>query len=321
MMTFTDQLVEAIRGKRSILCAGLDPQLKFMPPDLVEEYARHYGNGPEAIGRLFLRTNNDIIDAIESSVVAVKPQFASYEMYGSWGIRALEGTIAYAQARGLLVIGDGKRGDGGDTAEAYAHGYLGEVPFFGENAFVRSPVRVDALTVNAWIGTACLDPFIEMVKKYGSGVFVVDKTSFAPDSVMEQLVVTDQELPNWQVLAHMVQNWGEGTEGSSGWRNLGVVMEATKPTDAPTMRQILPNSWFLVPGYGAQGAPPDDAVIGADDEGFGIIVSSSRAITNAWQRGQFQTEPKKFAQAAAKAAKFARDDLNAALKRAGKLNF
>ena len=277
--TFTDKLVDAIRAKRSILCGGLDPQLKFMPPQLRRKHRAYYHDTFEAVGRIYTRFNAVIIDAIAPYVIAVKPNKAFYEMYGYWGDWAFEQTVQYARKKGLLIIGDAKRGDGGDTAEAYAQGYLGEVPFFKDlerDTSVSSPMRVDALTVNAWIGTACLDPFIEMVKTYGSGVFVVDKTSFSPDSVVEQLVVTDQELPNWQVLAHLVQNWGEGTEGEEGWRNLGVVMGATKPTDAPIMRRILPNSWFLVPGYGAQGAPPDDAVLGANDEGLGITVNSAR---------------------------------------------
>lgn len=318
--TFTDLMIEAIREKKSILCCGLDPQLRFMPPHLLKEYRPHYGDAVETVGRIFYRFNMDIIDAIEPFVVAVKPQLAFYEQYGRWGMWAFEGTIAYAKAKGLLVIADGKRNDGGDTAEAYAQAYLGEVPFFDDKR-ARSPVNVDAITVNPWIGTACLDPFLAMVKKYGKGIFVVAKTSFAPNSQMENLFAEHPPLPVWQVLAHLLEQWGEGTEGTHGWRNCGAVIGATYPHDARIARDIMPKTWLLEPGYGAQGAPPDGAVIAADEEGLGITVNSARGIIAAWQKGQFQTEPEKFATAAAKAAKHSRDELNAALARAGKFNF
>jgi len=128
-------------------------------------------------------------------------------------------------------------------------------------------------------------------------------------------------LPAWQVLAYLLEQWGKGTEGAQGWRNCGAVIGATYPHDAQIARDIMPKTWFLVPGYGAQGAPADDAVIAADAEGLGITVNSSRGIIAAWQKGQFQTEPEKFATAAARTAEHSRDELNAALQRAGKFNF
>lgn len=314
-LTFTDRMIGAIRQKKSILNGGLDPQLKFMPPHLIDWARQTWGETFEAVGHLFARFNQEIIDAVYPFAVSVKPQSAFYEPYGSWGTWALEKTIDYARTHDLLIITDAKRGDGGATAQAYADCYIGETPFF--DGTIQSPLRVNALTIHGWIGSSCINPFLEAVKKYGTGVFVVDKTSFDPNSEVEQLV-TQSGLTNWQALATMVEEWGRGTEGRYGYRNFGVVMGATYPEDAATMRQILSNAWFLIPGYGAQKGGPDDAVVGINKDGFGGIVNSSRGIIAAWQKGQFQTDPENFAAAAAAAASFARDDLNAALERAGK---
>lgn len=150
--------------------------------------------------------------------------------------------------------------------------------------------------------------------------FVVDKTSFKPNSEVEQLECKSG-LKVWEELALMVQKWGEGTEGEYGYRNLGVVMGATYPEEAVVMRRHIPKGWLLKSGYGKQGGGADGAVVGADEQGFGIIVNSSRGVIAAWQEEQFKCEPEKFAEATAKAAEFARDDLNAALKRAGKFNW
>lgn len=315
-LTFTDRMIEAIRRKRSILNVGLDPQLGFMPPHLIEWARQNWGDTFEAVGHLFARFNQTIIDAVYPFAVSVKPQSAFYEPYGNWGTWALEKTIDYAKAYNLPVITDAKRGDGGATAQAYADCYIGEVPFF--DGTIQSPLRVDALTIHGWIGSSCITPFVEAIKKYGTGAFVVDKTSFDPNSEVEQLV-TQSGLANWQALATLVEEWGRGTEGKYGYRNLGVVMGATYPEDAQKMRQILPNAWFLIPGYGAQGGGSDGAVVGINEDGFGGTVNSSRQINAAWKRGQFQCDPEGFARAAGSAAAYAREDLNAALERAGKL--
>ena len=337
-LTFTDKMIEAIKEKKSILNVGLDPQPEFMPLHLLRWALDGFGttekrNGtivrrlsPEGIGNLYLRFNCETIDVVWPFAISVKPQMSFYEVYGYWGVWAFEKTKEYAKSKGLLVITDAKRGDGGDTAKSYANGHIGEVSFpilkDGELDFwsVPSPIRADAATVHAWIGDSCLEPFVAAAKKHGTGVFIVVKTSFTPDSRVEQ-TITQSGLPMWQVLAQMVDEWGQGTEGKYGYRNVGVVMGATKPDDAPAMKKILPKAWKLIPGYGAQGGGADGAVVVINEDGFGGVVNSSRAVIAAWRKGQFQTDPEKFAEAAAKAAEFSRDDLNAALKRAGKMNW
>lgn len=316
--SFVDRMAGAIKSKRSILNVGLDPQIRFIPQHILEWASRVYGNTFEGVGMAFLRFNREIISKVHPFVVSIKPQIAFYECYGHWGLIAYEKTIAYAKTKDLIVITDAKRGDGGDTARAYAEGFIGEVPMIKGNQ--RSPIRVDCLTIHGYIASSCVPYFVEEIKKYGTGAFVVDKTSFNPNSEVEQMALTEG-ISVWQALAKLVSIWGEGTEGECGYRNLGVVMGATYPEDASIMRQILPTAWFLIPGYGEQGGGSDGAVIGFNQDGLGGIVNSSRGIIAAWKKGKFACDPKDYLIAACRAAEYSRDDLNDALKRAGKLNW
>ena len=322
-INFADELCRQIVAKESILCCGLDPQIRFMPPHLIEESIHQFGNNLPALRRLFYEFNRAIIDEVCDLVVCVKPNLAFYEMYGSFGMRAYEETVDYAHKRGLLVIADGKRGDGGDTAEAYADGYIGRVPFFTDSVDpvkkVASFTQADCLTVNGYIGEACLKPFIERVKEYGTGIFVVTKTSFKPSSAIEDSV-TNNGLMVWQKMAKMVAELGENTKGTFGLRNVGVVLGATFPEDASLMRAILPDSIFLIPGFGGQGATADDAVKGVLADGLGGIVNNSRNLIYAWQnkKGKYQCASEDFAKAARLQALNDRNALNDALKKAGK---
>ncbi len=277
---FSDALAEAMRVKKCPLICGLDPQLRYMPPHLVQEALERFGESMEAMGWLFETFMCQVIDAVADIVPAVKPQRAFYEAYSPAGEIAFCEVVRHAHDAGLVVIEDGKRGDGGDTADAYADGHLGEVPFFNGKT-LKPPARVDCLTVHGYIAEDCVKRFIDRgVKKHGTGIFVVTKTSFKPNSAVEQLVTAGAlQRKVWQELACMVQEWGEGTEGSCGLRNVGVVMGSTYPEDAPKMREILPNAWFLKPGYGGQGATAEDSVVGILDSGLGIVVNNSRNLT------------------------------------------
>lgn len=327
MLTFTDRLIEAIQRKKSILCVGLDPQLRYMPEDLCRKAVEQFGPTMKAIEEVFSWFNRFIIHAIRPYAVCVKPQTAFYEAYGSHGIRAFEETTVTARGQGLILIEDAKRGDGSDTATAYAQGHIGRVPFWGKRigqlSAVEGPMRVDAVTIHGYIGTDCVGAFQRQIMKHGTGAFVVDKTSFNPNSEIEQLV-TQRGLSVWEELAHCVAKWAAGTEGYRGYTNLGVVMGATYPDDARKMRAILPRAWMLVPGYGKQGGGADGAVVAVNEDGFGAVVNSSRGVIYAkYFDDQLPEEQRKykgmsFAEAAGAAAKEARDDLNAALRRAGK---
>jgi orotidine-5'-phosphate decarboxylase len=316
--TFTDRIIRAIIAKRSILSLGLDPQIGFIPAHIQQWALKKSGNSFEAVARAFLRFNIETIDEVHCLVAAVKLQIAFYECYGHWGVYAYEKTIEYARQKGLVVITDGKRGDGGDTARAYAQEFLGEVPMIRGRR--PSPMRVDCLTIHGYIATACVRHFVEEIKQHGTGAFVVAKTSFEPNSEVEQLMLCEN-IPVWQALAQMVSAWGEGTEGECGYRNLGVVAGATYPEDIQTMRQILPNAFFLIPGYGRQGGGPDGAVVSFNHDGLGGIVNSSRDIIAAWKTGRFKCDSKKYLKATRLAAEFTRQDLLSALERARKLNW
>jgi orotidine-5'-phosphate decarboxylase len=326
---FGDALVTEVRAKKSILVVGLDPQFEYMPPSLAEEMQRAFGSTTEAICRMFHAFNTEIIDAVAGVAVAVKPQIAFYERYGVWGMWAYEQTIKYAEKHGLLVIGDTKRCDGGDTAGAYANGHIGEVPFWGETPNPREPrygpstIRVHATTVVPYIGDNCLSRFVKLVREHGSGIFIVDKTSFVPNSSVEELD-TVGGVKVWQSVASMIKHWGVGTEGALGYRSVGAVLGATKPDDAEWLRGELPDSWFLVPGYGAQGAGPKDAVLSANPDGLGCIVNSSRGITYPYmdfKNKRYVSNPNDYKTAAFRAAESARETLNNALKCADKYNF
>jgi orotidine-5'-phosphate decarboxylase len=323
---FADNLCAAIEEKKSVLCAGLDPQLRYMPPYLIQEAIERYGRSFRAMGRMFYDFNRQIIDAVADVAVCVKPNLAFYEAYGAEGIMAYEETIAYARSNGLLVIADGKRGDGGDTADSFANAYLGKVPFFAESdsallTDIISPVRADCLTIHGYIGEDCVSRFVKVAKENGTGIFVVTKTSFKPNSVIEQLTAIDGSRV-WQKMAEKVREWGEGTKGAYGLRNVGVVVGATY-NDAVLMREILPNSIFLKPGYGGQGASADEAISGIRPDGLGVVVNNSRNLTFAWQnmKGKYHCDPEKFDNAARAQAKDDRDALVHAARQAGNWPF
>ncbi len=205
--TFADNLQEAMKKKKSVLCVGLDPQLRFMPPHLIEEMRAVYGDTEEAIGEIFYAFNRAIIDAIEPYSGVVKPQAGFYNRsHHAW--KALEKTLAFSKFKGLLRIKDAKCKDGSETAEAYAEAHIGEVPFFDDRTVV-APIRSDAVTVDGYIAEDSVGRYVRQILKFGTCAFVVDKTSFKPNSVIEQLV-TDNGLKVWERLAHFVAEWGEG---------------------------------------------------------------------------------------------------------------
>lgn len=316
--TFVDRVHQARVKKDTVLCIGLDPQLKYIPPHIRKNAVEKFGPGRAAAAYAFTEFFGPLIPALAPYACVVKPNSAFYEQYGSDGINALEEVIMIADDTDLEVILDAKRGDGGDTAEAYANSAIGDVDALatdGSLVNVWGPLHADAVTVQPGIGEACLAPFLARVRTFGMGVFVVTKTSFTPDSFVEQLR-TKSGLAVWERIALWVEEHGSGTEGECGYRNFGVVCGATYPEEAVRMREILRTAFFLVPGYGSQGAPADDAVVSFDANGFGGVVNSSRKILYAYRDKGMPGE--QYIEAAVLAAKEARDDLNASLDRAHK---
>jgi orotidine-5'-phosphate decarboxylase len=320
MKNFADDVIDAIREKKSYLCVGLDPQLRYFPPHILKWAASNWKDPLQAVGEAIYEFNRSIIDVTYDFAMGFKPQMAFYEKYGYHGVRAFERTTSYIKTYGALCIEDAKREDGGDTAQAYADGHLGRIDVIrrdGKLVKIPSIYNADAITITPWIGSPNLIPFKEVAKKEGKGVFVVDKTSFKPEAQLQE-IMTPEEIKAWVVLAGQVRELGEDVKGRYGYSSIGVVMGATYPEDAVVMQSVIPYAIKLKPGFGYQGSGADDAVIGVNDDGFGIIVNNSRATNYAYLEKfspEFVCHSEKFAQAAARASRQGRDMLNDAVER------
>lgn len=273
-MHFADRLTEAIKKKNSVVCVGLDPQLSKLPELLLKKAASEFGETLEAAAHAFLEFNKGIIDAVKDYVVAVKPQLAFYEELGHFGIWAFEETCKYARGAGLLVIVDGKRNDIGSTAEAYARAFLSGTEVFDKK---QLPVEADALTVNAYLGYDGIKPFVEACKKEEKGVFILVRTS-NPSSGDLQERLTGEGMSIAELMGHFVESWGSDDIGACGYNCVGAVVGATYPAEAAKLRKVMPNTIFLVPGYGAQGGTAEDVKPCFDENGLGALVVSARGI-------------------------------------------
>lgn len=278
---FTDRLISAIKQKGAPICVGLDPRLAQIPSFIADAAVKKKGRSFEAAAEAILVFNKGIIDAVHDLVPAVKPQFAFYIQYGFGGVWAFEETCKYAREKGLIVIADAKCNDIGSTAEAYAQGFLGEVDVFGEKV---APIGCDALTVNPYLGWDGVKPFVEVCRKRGKGIFVLVKTSNPSSGDLQDRMMEDK-LRNYEVLAHLLESWGADEIGKSGYSAIGAVVAATFPNEAAKLREIMPHTYFLVPGFGAQGGKAADVRACFNKDGLGALINSSRDIIFAWQRG------------------------------------
>src|SRR5918995_7220990 len=263
--TFADRLAEAVERKRSQLVVGLDPRLDLLPVELRGEAVLGRGEAANAVARFCC----GIVDAVGPYVVAVKPQAAFFEALGADGIGALERVCSYARAAGLLVIADGKRGDIGSTARAYAAAYL--EPRTGAEAVA------DALTVNPYLGRDSLEPFLAACRREGAGLFCLVKTSNEGGADVQDLALRDGH-PLWQHIAGLVGEWGEDLVGERGLSSVGAVVGATHPRAVGEARRILPRAILLLPGVGAQGATPADVARAFTSGPASALVTVSRAV-------------------------------------------
>lgn len=291
-----DRLIEKIVEKQNPTVAGLDPKLAYIPDFIKEEAYVKYGKTLEGAAEALLVYNKALIDELCDIVPAVKPQAAYYEMYGWQGVRTLAETIAYAKSKGMFVITDAKRNDIGTTMEAYANAHLGQTDIDGEivNAFGG-----DALTINGYLGSDGITPVINVSNKMDTGMFVLVKTSNPSSGELQNLSLENGE----SIYLHMgrlCEKWGEEISGKYGYSGVGAVVGATYPQQLTELRKELPHTFFLVPGYGAQGGTADDIAGAFDDNGLGAIVNSSRGIMCAWQKEG--CNPEDFAKAARREA-------------------
>ena len=291
-----DQLAKAIADKQNPTVAGLDPKLGFIPDFIRQDSFARHGKTLTGAADAILTYNKGLIDALCDVVPAVKPQCAYYELYGWPGVRTLHETIAYAKEKGLYVITDGKRNDIGTTMEAYASAHLGQTDVDG--VFFRS-FAGDALTVNGYLGSDGIQPLLNLCQAADAGIFVLVKTSNPSSGELQDLKFKDDRTL-YAVMGELCETWGKSLPGKYGYSGVGAVIGATYPEQLGEMRAALPNTFFLVPGYGAQGAGAQDVLPAFDRYGLGAVVNSSRAILRAWQKEN--SEPEDYAGAARREA-------------------
>jgi orotidine 5''-phosphate decarboxylase, subfamily 2 len=275
-----DRMIEKIMEKQNPTVVGLDPKLAFIPEYIKKESFEKYGVGFEGAAAAILEYNKGIIDAICDIVPAIKPQAAYYEMYGWQGMKTLTETVQYAKDKGMFVIMDGKRNDIGPTMEAYAAGHLGKTEVAGEQL---AAFDADALTVNGYLGTDGIQPTIKVCKEEDGGIFVLVKTSNPSSGELQDRKLEDAKSV-YQAMGEMCEKWGEELPGKYGYSGIGCVVGATYPEQLESLRKALPHTFFLVPGYGAQGGGADDILGAFDENGLGAIVNSSRAVLCAWHK-------------------------------------
>lgn len=298
-----DRLLEKIVEKQNPTVAGLDPKLAYVPAYLREKSYEQYGKTFEGAANALLLFNKGLIDALYDIVPAVKPQAAYYEMYGWQGVKALAETIAYAKEKGLYVITDGKRNDIGATMQAYAAAHLGATEIEGE---APEAFGADALTVNGYLGTDGIAPLLSICKEKDKGIFVLVKTSNPSSGELQDRKLETGETV-YRAMGGMCEAWGKELSGRYGYSGVGAVVGATYPDQLGELRKALPHTFFLVPGYGAQGGGAKDVAPGFDESGLGAIVNSSRGIMCAWQKEN--CAPEEYAQAARREAIRMRDEI------------
>ncbi len=295
-MPFVDQLIEAQVAKRSIVIAGLDPHPTLLPPDVIEEAS----DAPaiERACRAYRRFCFEILEAVEPEVVAVKPQIAFFELLGSAGIAVFEEVVHRARSLGLLVIGDLKRGDIGSTAEAYASAWLGGGTF-SEQPLKR--IELDALTINPYLGSDGIRPFLARAQERAHGLFILVRTSNPSSAELQELECDREGTLLYQRVGDLVAEWGRESLGAHGYSSVGAVVGATFPKSLSALRSRLPSVPFLLPGYGAQGGGIAAVEAGLDDRGLGAWVSASRSIAFAYRSAPVGTDWRTAAREAARA--------------------
>lgn len=297
-----DRLVRRVRELSAPIVVGLDPRLGQIPDYIKEAIFAEQGRTPEAVAEIFYVFAKGIIDRVCDLVPAVKPQIAMYEAYGPAGLAAYARTVAYAKAMGLIVIGDVKRGDIASTAEAYSMWHLGQ-PEVSEPA-----PTADFITVNPYMGGDSITPYLADCRDHDKGLFVLVKTSNAGSRDIQD-VATQSGQPLYEHVGGLVSRWGEPFIGEEGYSAIGAVVGATHPEEAVKLREQMPHTFFLVPGYGAQGGSGADLRALLDGDKPGAIVNNSRGIIFAYKSGKFATNEANYANAAREAVLDMRRDL------------
>ena len=309
-MNIMDKLYARISELKNPTVAGLDTRIEYLPESFVKEILpegiRSFEDAAEAVYQYNVR----LVDALCDIVPAVKVQVAYYEMYGPAGMTAFEKTMQYAKDKGLIVMADVKRNDIGATAGCYANAYVGTTPMpQGETRAFAS----DIATINPYLGVDGVKPFVDACAANGTGVFSLVKTSNPSSGQLQDMRFEDGRTL-YEAVADLVESWGEETRGETGYSVVGAVVGATYPEQGTALRARMPHTFFLVPGYGAQGATGTDIAGCFDENGNGAIVNASRSILCAWKK----REGMAFDEAARAEALRMREDLCSCLAAVGK---
>ena len=276
------KLIDKIVNTGAPIVVGLDPKLDFVPDAIKKRCFEEKGENLDGVAEAFWQFNKEIIDNVYDVVPAVKPQIAMYEEIGIPGLIAFKKTVDYCKEKGLIVIGDIKRGDIGSTAQSYAVGHLGGVKV-GDKVF--KGFDEDFVTVNPYLGSDGVKPFIDICNKEDKGIFVLAKTSNPSSGEFQDKLVDGKPL--YEVVGAKIREWGE--ESMDGdYSNVGAVVGATYPEMGKVLRELMPKTYILVPGYGAQGGKGKDLVNFFNKDGLGAIVNSSRGIIAAWKSDNYK---------------------------------
>ncbi len=300
-----NQLVANIKKTRAPIVVGLDPMLGYVPQHIQKRAYEEYGETLEGAAEAIWQFNKAIVDTTYDLIPAVKPQIAMYEQFGIPGLAAFKKTVDYCKEKGLVVIGDVKRGDIGSTSGAYAVAHLGRVQV-GNKTYV--PFDEDFATVNPYFGSDGVDPFLKVCKEEKKGIFLLVKTSNPSSGEIQDRLV--DKRPLYELIGEMVAAWGGDLMGEE-YSYVGAVVGATYPEMGKTLRKIMPKTYILVPGYGAQGGKGKDLVHFFNEDGLGAIVNSSRGIIAAYKQEKYA----KYGEAAfAEASRAAVEDMAADIR-------
>ena len=303
MKNAMDKLINKIKETNNPTVMGLDPRYDMIPESIRTKYSEDIEGACKAI----LEFNKELIDSVYDIVPAVKPQIAFYEMFGIEGIKVFNETCKYAKQKGMIIIADVKRGDIGSTAAGYSNAYLGKTPIGEEKVSIYD---VDFVTVNPYLGIDGVKPFIDDCKEYGKGIFILVKTSNKSSGELQDLKL-ENGTTIYEKVAELVNSWGEDLVGEYGYSSVGAVVGATYPIQIKELREIMPKTYFLIPGYGAQGGKAEDIALGFKD-GVGGIVNASRSLMAAYKSDRWKDKysEKEFGKATRAEAIRMRDELN-----------
>lgn len=304
-----NKLVENIKKTNAPIVVGLDPMLNYIPTQVKEKAFSEFGETLEGASEAIWQFNKAIVDATYDLIPAVKPQIAMYEQFGIPGLAAFKKTVDYCKEKGLVVIGDIKRGDIGSTSAAYAVGHIGKVQV-GSKTY--APFDEDFVTVNPYLGSDGVNPFIDICKEEKKGLFILVKTSNPSSGEFQDQLINGRPL--YELVGEKVAQWGEACMGDT-YSYIGAVVGATYPEMGKVLRKVMPKSYILVPGYGAQGGKGKDLVHFFNEDGLGAIVNSSRGIIAAYKQEKYaQFGEENFADASRAAVEDMIADISSALK-------